>query len=698
MSRPEEAESEPSDQPSPDEGILAGLNAQQRTAAGHGDGPLLIVAGAGTGKTTTLAARVAHLIQEDADPAGILLLTFTRRAATEMLERVARRLRGAMGDAGERAAREVWGGTFHGVAARVLRVYHAALGLPRDFSILDRGDTEDLLDLCRGRLELPSASGKGAGARFPKKAVCAAVLSRSANSGETVAETLETRYPHLMQHEAALRRLFDLYDEAKGEQNLLDFDDLLLFWEALAADPKAGPALRSRFPRVLVDEYQDTNVLQARLLKNLAPDGRGLTAVGDDAQAIYSFRAATIRNILDFGEHYPAATVLPLETNYRSTAAVLTVANAVIAAAAERHEKTLTATRQIGPKPLVVRCRDEAEQARFIADRVLELRESGLELDKQAALFRASHHSLALELELQKRDVPFKKFGGLRFLETAHVKDLLAFLRLAENPRDEISALRCLLLLPGIGRGRATKAVAALREAGGEFSTWADSPAPSGGASEWTAFVSLMQTLAANRDDLSSQIRRIRNLYRPLMEATYANAAERNRDLEQIELLAGRGRDRASFLADLTLDPPSSAAATAGPHEDEERLTLSTMHSAKGLEFEAVYVLNACQGGIPSDQAEDDAAIEEERRLFYVAVTRARTHLTICHPLTRHLKPRGLRDGYGFAELTPFLTPAALAGCEVMPASEDAVDAAPPTPAATVTAADVRAAIRGRRG
>ncbi len=639
---------------------------------------------------------MAHLIREGADPAGILLLTFTRRAAGEMLDRVAKRLRGALGESGERAARQVWGGTFHGVAARVLRVYHAALGLPRDFSILDRGDTEDLLDLCRGRLELPG--GKTGGGRFPKKAVCAAVLGRSANSGETVAEVLETRFPHLIQHEAALRRLFDLYDEAKGEQNLLDFDDLLLFWEALAADPEAGPALRCRFPRVLVDEYQDTNVLQARLLKNLAPNGRGLTAVGDDAQAIYSFRAATVRNILDFGDHYPEATVLPLETNYRSTAAVLTVANAVIAAAAERHEKTLTAVRQIGPNPLVVRCRDEAEQARFIADRILELRDSGLELDNQAVLFRASHHSLALELELSKRDVPFKKFGGLRFLETAHVKDLLAFLRLAENPRDEISALRCLLLLPGVGRGKATKAAATLRESSGDFGSWKESPTPSGGVKEWRAFVSLMQTLAADRDDLSSQIRRVRNLYRPLMEAAYDNAAERNRDLEQIELLAGRGRDRASFLADLTLDPPSSAAAAAGPREDEECLTLSTMHSAKGLEFDAVYVLHACQGGIPSDQAEDDAAIEEERRLFYVALTRARTHLTICHPLTRHLKPRGLRDGYGFAALTPFLTPAALAGCDTIAASEEAADDVPQAPAATVTAADVRAAIRGRRG
>ncbi|MFH5804925.1 ATP-dependent helicase [Alienimonas sp. DA493] len=676
-----------------DDAVLAGLNPQQRAAAGHGDGPLLIVAGAGTGKTTTLAARVAHLIREGADPAGILLLTFTRRAATEMLDRVARRLRGAMGEAGERAARQVWGGTFHGVAARLLRVYHAALGLPRDFSILDRGDTEDLLDLCRGRLELPSG-----GARFPKKAVCAAIVSRSANSGETVAEVVETRYPHLLQHEANLRRLFDLYDEAKGEQNLLDFDDLLLFWEALAADPEAGPALRLRFPRVLVDEYQDTNVLQARLLKNLAPDGRGLTAVGDDAQAIYSFRAATVRNILDFAEHYPPATVLPLETNYRSVAPILTVANAVIAAAAERHEKTLTATRQIGPAPLVVRCKDEAEQVRFVVDRMLELRDSGLELDKQAVLFRASHHSLALELELQKRDVPFKKFGGLRFLETAHVKDLLAFLRLAENPRDEISALRCLLLLPGVGRSRAAKAVAALRESGGDFGSWKALAAPGGGVAEWKAFVELMPRLAANREDLSSQIRRVRRLYRPLMEATYDNAAERNRDLEQIELLAGRGRDRASFLADLTLDPPSSAAAAAGPREDEETVTLSTMHSAKGLEFEAVYVLNACRGGIPSDQAEDDAALEEERRLFYVALTRARTHLTICHPLTRHLKRHGLRDGYGFSELTPFLTPEALAGCETLAASGEAADDAPAAPAATVTAADVRAAIRARRG
>ena len=675
--------------------VLSGLNSQQRAAAAHGDGPLLIVAGAGTGKTTTLAARVAHLIREGADPAGILLLTFTRRAAQEMLDRVAKRLSKGMGEAGERAAKQVWGGTFHGVAARLLRVYHAALGLPQDFSILDRGDTEDLLDLCRGRLNLPNS-----GARFPKKRVCAAVLGRVASSGATVSEVVEAHFPHLLQHEPALRKLFDLYDEAKGDQNLLDFDDLLLFWEALAADPQAGPALRSRFPRVLVDEYQDTNLMQARLLKNLSPDGRGLTAVGDDAQAIYSFRSATVRNILDFADDFPNATVLPLETNYRSTEAVLTVANAVIAAAAERHEKTLTAVRRIGPRPLVVRCRDEAEQARFVADRVLELRESGLELDSQAVLFRASHHSLALELELGRRDIPFRKFGGLRFLETAHVKDLLAFLRLAENPRDEISALRCLLLLPGVGRSRAASATESLRESAGDFdSAWRESAAPRGGASEWRSLVSLMEMLAADRDDLSSQVRRVRNLYRPLMEATYDNAAERNRDLEQIELLAGRGRDRASFLADLTLDPPSSReSGPGGPRDDEECLTLSTMHSAKGLEFDAVFVLNACEGGIPSSNAEDDAAFEEERRLFYVALTRAKTHLFVLHPLTRHLKPRGLRDGYGFAGLTPFLTPDALAGCDTAAASVEAETDAPPGPTATVSAADVRAAIRGRRG
>ena len=681
------------DQHADDDPVLVGLNPQQRAAASHGDGPLLIVAGAGTGKTTTLAARVAHLIREGADPAGILLLTFTRRAAQEMLDRVAKRLRGAMGEAGERAAKQVWGGTFHGVAARLLRVYHAALGLPQDFSILDRGDTEDLLDLCRGRLNLPNG-----GPRFPKKRACAAVLGRVASSGGTVADVLEQHFPHLLQHGPALKRLFDLYDEAKGEQNLLDFDDLLLFWEALAADEKAGPALRSRFPRVLVDEYQDSNRMQASLLANLSPGGRGLTAVGDDAQAIYSFRAATVRNILDFPEAFPDATVLPLETNYRSTAAILNVANAVIAAAKERHEKTLTAVRKIGPRPLIVRCKDEAEQARFVADRALELRESGLELDRQAVLFRASHHSLALELELGRRDVPFRKFGGLRFLETAHVKDLLAFLRLAENPRDEVSALRALLLLPGVGRSRAAESLASLRESGGDFAAWADAAPPRGGKDEWRAFVSLMESLTANRDDLSSQVRRVRNLYRPLMEASYDNAAERNRDLEQIELLAGRGRDRASFLADLTVDPPSSTVDAAADKSDEECLTLSTMHSAKGLEFEAVFILNARDGDIPSSNAEDDAAVEEERRLFYVALTRARTHLTVCHPLTRHLKPRGLRDGYGFSGLTPFLTPEALDACDTAAASVEAEPNAPPPPTATVSAADVRAAIRVRRG
>ena len=667
--------------------LLAGLNPDQARAASHGDGPLLIVAGAGTGKTTTLAARVAKLIADGADPSAVLLLTFTRRAAAEMQ----RRVDALLGRGEERtAAGRIWGGTFHAVAARLLRVHGRAIGLEPDFTILDRADTEDLLNLCRGGLDLPRDA-----VRFPKKGTCAAILSRVTNSGETLDEVLEARFPHCREHAARLRKLFDLYSERKEAQALLDYDDLLLFWEALVADPVAGPPVRDRFRHVLVDEYQDTNALQAGILRHLAPGGRGLTVVGDDAQAIYAFRAATVRNILDFPEQYPGTTVVPLEVNYRSTEAVLAVANAVIADAKERHEKTLRAVRPGGPRPRIVRCRDETDQTNHVVERILEHRESGLDLSRQAVLFRASHHSLALELELSRRDIPFHKYGGLRFIETAHVKDLLAFLRLAENPRDEISATRVLMLLPGVGRKTAERLVGHLADHGHRPSSLADAAPPPGGGETWGEFVTLVGRLS-DGGNLEADVRRVRQFYVPIMETLYDHPPARRRDLEQLEALAPRYPDRTTFLAEVTLDPPSSTAdVNAGKNADEEHLVLSTMHSAKGLEFDAVYVLNAVEGGIPSDQADGEAELEEERRLFYVAITRAKTHLYLYHPLRQYLRARGMGDGYGYAALTPFLNPAARDRCELLDASAELPDPAA-TAAPAKTTAEVRAGIRKR--
>lgn len=642
--------------------LLDGLNDAQRRAVEHGDTPLLIVAGAGTGKTTTLARRVAWLIRNGADPGAILLLTFTRRAAAEMLRR-ADTLLARDGGPGAAAVR---GGTFHAVAVGLLRRYGPSIGLPPNFTILDRSDAEDLLGSLRADLGLADSKTK-----FPAKSLCADIYSRVVNSQQPLEEVLEETYPGQRPHAVDLKALFKAYTTRKEREHLLDYDDLLLFWEALLADPQAGPAARGSFSHVLVDEYQDTNRLQAAILKRLRPDGTGVTVVGDDAQAIYAFRAATVRNILDFPKEYPGAAVVALEQNYRSTQPILDVANAVIAGATERHEKSLRAVRTGGERPLLIRCGDEQEQSEAIVSRVLEHHEGGLPLRRQAVLFRASHHSLNLELELNRRGVPFQKYGGLKFLETAHVKDLLAFLRLAENPRDSLAAERVLTLLPGIGRKTARSLMARLPEAGFSPSrAWADFKPSAATREWWPEFLTLATELEAEGDAVppGEQVRQVRLFYAPLLEDRYDYPQARQRDLEQLELVAGTYPDRTTFLADLTLDPPSSTHRDAADRDAEEDfLVLSTIHSAKGLEFDAVHILNAVEGAIPSDLAgSSPAELDEERRLFYVALTRAKTYLYVYHPLRYSLSRSGWGGAYGLAPLTRFLTPAIQQDLEIL--------------------------------
>jgi DNA helicase II / ATP-dependent DNA helicase PcrA len=685
--------------------ILARLNEQQRTAATHGASPLLVVAGAGTGKTTMLAHRVAHLIATGTDPSRILLLTFTRRSAAEMLRRVdgilaeLHAMHGRPGSGAARAAaRRVVGGTFHAVATRLLRSHGKAIGLPPEFTILDRGDAQDLIGAIRAELELGEQ-----GTRFPMKGTCLDVYSRCVNEQAKLGRVLAESFPWLLEHGHGLKKLFETYVDRKEAQAIVDYDDLLLFWDALVADPQAGPVLRGRFDHVLVDEYQDTNTLQANILKHLRPDGEGLTAVGDDAQSIYSFRAATVRNILDFPQHYPGTTVVPLERNYRSTQPILDATNAVIAGARERHVKHLWTDRTAGPRPQLVDCTDETEQTEWVVDRLLELRETGLLLRQQAVLFRASHHSLALEVELARREIPFHKFGGLKFVETAHVKDLMAYLKLAENPRDSVAGLRVLRLLPGIGAKRAGQLVAALDGTGTQpFAAWREAKPPAATATLWPEFVELMESLArsgARENALQADVHRVRSFYGPLCEQQYDYAAARLRDLEQLEVVASRFPDRRTFVADLVLDPPSSTQDfAADPHLDEDYVVLSTIHSAKGLEWDAVTVLHAADGNIPSDMAtKNPEEIDEERRLFYVALTRAKTHLAVCYPQRYYFRHRGQSDTHGYAQLTRFLAPATLPLFDRRPAAmlDHANDEAT---TAESTTADVRSRLKDMWG
>lgn len=647
--------------------FLQHLNPQQQLAVRHGTSPLLIVAGAGTGKTTTLAHRVAWQIVSGVPPERILLLTFTRRAASEML----RRVEAILSDldsadfaeprfAQRQSLRRIRGGTFHAVATGLLRHYGPLIGLAPDFTILDRSDSEDFVNLIRTRLRLAQS-----GSRFPLKGTCTDIYSRCVNTQQPLETVLAKWFPWCVEHQDQLAELFTVYVEQKEAQRVLDFDDLLLFWKALSEDERGGRVLREQFDRILVDEYQDTNVLQAQILRALAPDGTGLTVVGDDAQSIYSFRAATVRNILEFPESFPGTTLISLEQNYRSTQRILDLTNDVIQEAAERHHKQLWSELGAGDYPVLVTCADEDTQNDYLIEQILERRESGIPLRRQAVLFRASHHSMSLEAELGRRRIPFRKYGGLRFLETAHIKDLMSFLRLAENPRDTVAGVRVLGLLPGIGPAKAAKLMDELRENGGQIDAWSSWNPPAAAREDWPKFVRLMRQLIRTSSGEDSgpatDVRAVRTFYVPFLKAKYDNVAPRVNDLEQLEAIAGRYRERREFLTEMTLDPPSSTQDLPGEAwQDEDWLVLSTIHSAKGLEWDSVHVIHAADGSIPSDMAtgrpED---IEEERRLFYVALTRAERCLHVIRPERAYFRNRRRADQYSITQVTRFLPQAA---------------------------------------
>jgi len=478
---------------------------------------------------------------------------------------------------------------------------------------------------------------------------------------------LTNMFPWCVEFEDELKRLFQAYVDRKEQLRMLDYDDLLLFWNALVADEAGAAAVRRQFDCVLVDEYQDTNILQSEILKRICPDGRGLTVVGDDAQSIYSFRAATVRNILDFPEQFADTRIVKLEENYRSTQPILEATNRVIAEATERHEKNLFTSRTGGQRPQVVPCMDEDEQSDFIVNEVLAHREKGIALKRQAVLFRASHHSLSLEVVLAENNIPFHKYGGLKFTEAAHIKDLLAFMRMAENPLDLVSSTRVLLLLPGVGQKRAEDINQKLFQANGDFASLKSLAPPKAAQEYWPEFVNLLQYLArANQKreanlgeslSLPVEIEAVRKFYHPLMELKYDNPTARANDLTQLVQIAARYKDRADFLTSIALDPPSSTQDLAsGSVIDDDYLVLSTIHSAKGLEWDNVFVIHATDGNIPSEMStKDESQIEEERRLFYVALSRAKEHLYVCQPQRYYTRGRW-RDDYTMPQLTRFLS------------------------------------------
>ncbi|HYL04222.1 MAG TPA: ATP-dependent helicase [Steroidobacteraceae bacterium] len=644
------------------------LNPAQRRAVTHGQprdkgfasGPLLIVAGAGTGKTDTLAHRVAHLVIHGVDPARILMLTFTRRAALEMRRRAHEITKKALNDALGGVSQSIparlgWAGTFHAIGNRLLRHYAAHLQLDPHFSVIDRGDAADLMDSLRQELGLAAREQ-----RFPRKDTCLQIYSNRVNTRSSLADTLARHYPWCVQWEAELTALYRGYVEQKQHASLLDYDDLLLYWHAMMSEPRLAEHIGAHFDHVLVDEYQDTNRLQAEILHAMKPDGAGLAVVGDDAQAIYSFRAAAVENILGFAERFqPPAEVVTLAQNYRSTQQVLDVANAVMAEAPRQHRKYLLSIRGQGVRPRVVTVDELHSQAEYICNEVLRRREANVPLKHQAVLFRSASHSDLLEVELAKRKIPFVKYGGLRFLEAAHVKDLLAVLRWADNPRNSLAAFRTLQLLPGMGPVTARAAIEHLEEAGHAFQALRGFTPPQTPEIDWLRLIELMMSLADPERQWAGQLHEAREWYRPHFERLYEHFHTRLGDLDQLEHLSGQYPSRERFITELTLDPPMATSDLAGqPLLDEDYLVLSTIHSAKGMEWDTVYVLNVVDGSFPSEFSTGDTElIEEERRLLYVALTRARSDLALLAPLKFHLTHQSRQgDAHVYGGRSRFVT------------------------------------------
>jgi DNA helicase II / ATP-dependent DNA helicase PcrA len=621
------------------------LNAPQKKAATFGQvsgektwrsGPLLIVAGAGTGKTSTLAHRVAQQVVAGVDPGKILLLTFTRRAAAELRRRVHDIVRETLGDTlGNKAQmvlqRLIWAGTFHSIGNRLLRHYARHIKLEPAFTVVDKSDSADLLDELRTQLGFAAKDQ-----RFPRKDTCLAIYSMRVNTQRTLHETLEQQFPYFKHWEEELTKLFRAYVERKQQFGLLDYDDLLLYWNVMMSEPKLAAHVGSNFDQVLVDEYQDTNKLQAEILYALKPDGAGLTVVGDDAQAIYGFRGAAVENILKFPERFnPKAEIVTLAQNYRSTQGLLDVSNALMADAPRQHRKHLLATRAGLGKPQYVTVDDLAGQADYVCGQILKRRETGVPLRSQAVLFRSASASDVLEVELARRKIPFVKYGGLKFLEAAHIKDLIAIFRWADNPRNTLAAFRVLQLLPGMGPVNARKIVELIEQQAGSLEALSGFTPPQPMQPHYGKLQTLIKALSEPQRPWPGQVRLVRDWYQPHLERIYEHVHTRIGDLDQLEQLATQFPSRERFITELTLDPPSATSDLSGsPMLDEDYLVLSTVHSAKGMEWDTVYVLNVVDGSFPNEFATGRAeSVDEERRLLYVAMTRARNELQLCVPL-----------------------------------------------------------------
>lgn len=640
------------------------LNEEQRAAATFTGDQLRILAGAGTGKTTALTARVAWLVAGGVPAERVMALSFTRRAAREMMHRCDTLLARGPGRSTTSGRARIVGGTFHSIAHRTLRRHAIALGLPEGFSMLDAGDAADVIDLVRNE---HGAAAKGR--RFPKKATLLDIYSRTVNTQQQLSTVIDEVAPWCRDQVEPVAAICRTYVQRKRALGLVDFDDLLLYWRAAAADDRLGPLLASEIDHICVDEYQDVNALQVEVLRALRRSDPRLTVVGDDSQAVYGFRGASPRHLLDIESAFPAIETILLERNYRSVQPILDVANAVSDAAPEGFLARLRAESGGGERPRFVRCTDEDAQVDAVCEQILAHREEGIALREQAVLVRAAHHSDLLELELSRRRIPYVKYGGLRFIEAAHVKDLICLFRLADNPRDELAWFRLLQLLDGVGPVRARRAIVALGvdqpgTTAEVLLRWplAVEELPALSRRTADAFVDALRR--APDESVGAHGERLRDALAPLVASAYENTDARLADLDALAAAAHNAVRLSDVAADLTLEPPNSTGDLAGaPSIDEDWLVISTVHSAKGLEWDVVHLLNAADGNFPSDMAlTSKEGLEEERRLFYVAVTRPRRHLHVYLPLRFHYRPHGRDDDHTMSQPSRFLS-AAVTAC-----------------------------------
>ncbi len=615
------------------------LNPAQLKAVESVNGPHLVIAGAGSGKTRVLVHRVAYLVEQGIKPEQILLLTFTRRAAEEMLRRASLLL--------DERCKNVSGGTFHSFANMILRKYAKFLEINNNFTILDQADAEDAVNLVRTQLGFHKTEK-----RFPRKHAILEAISKSVNKSEDIADVLYDEYPQFMEFTKEIKGIRDEYSKYKRQKSLLDYDDLLVFLKNLLSKHEdIRTSISSKYKYIMVDEYQDTNKLQAHIACLLAADHANIMVVGDDAQSIYSFRGANFKNIINFPKIFKGTKIITLEENYRSTQPILNLTNAVIAQAKEKFEKNLYTKKKEGNTPIFIDCPDENSQSSFIADKILELREEGAELKDIAVLFRSGWHSNDLEIELASRNIPFAKYGGNKFVEAAHIKDVVSYLRIAYNRHDQVSWLRALLLIPKIGPKTAGKIIEATLDNSKLQELLVKNQ-------ELKKMFELLKDVDCQSQPPAKIIEKFLKFYQPLLKIKYDDFNKRLADLDSLLRIAERYKTVEQFLVDIALEPPERMIIEPGAKDkDDAPLTLSTIHSAKGLEWHTVFLIYVAEGHLPSYLSlETEDKVEEERRLFYVAATRAKVNLFLLKPhIDRSV--RSFMDGGGsiFTQVSRFL-------------------------------------------